>query len=291
VLRRLCPPDGAPDFGFEVDFYGLRYRGTPANFLDWTVFFYGAYSKSELTLLSYAVACLRAAEQSVVYLDVGTNVGHHLLFMSARVDRAYGFEPWPPVFERALEKLALNSLGNARVFFIALGDREAQLRFYPPSTGNQGTGSFVESWGADGNDRSGAPAILQVSAGDEVLEAEHIGDVGIIKIDVEGFETSVCRGLTRTFKRCRPFVLMELSADAARDLGSEERLRSSFYQDALMFRLVTRRHSFRLEPYRFTAEPAELFVVPDEYGSKIGRLLTSERRSNQWLNSNPVRDV
>jgi FkbM family methyltransferase len=290
VLRRLCPPDTAPDLGFEVDFYGLRYRGTLANFLDWTVFFYGAHSKSELTLLSHAVACLRAAERSVVYLDVGTNVGQHLLFMSARVDRAYGFEPWPPIFELAREKLALNNLGNTRVFPVALGDREARLRFYPPSTANQGTGSFVESWGADGNDRCGAPAILQVSAGDGVLEAEQIDDVGIIKIDVEGFEASVCRGLTRTFKRCRPFVLMELSAEAAREFGSEERLRSSFYQDVLMFRLVTRRHSFRLEPYRFTAEPAEVFIVPSEYGVTIERLLISELRSHKWLNSDPVRD-
>jgi FkbM family methyltransferase len=214
----------------------------------------------------------------VVYLDVGTNVGHHLLFMAARVDRAYGFEPWPQVCERAVEKLALNNLSNARVFPIALGDCEQQLRFYPPSTANQGTGSFVESWGTGANDQEGAPVIMHVVAGDQLLKAEEISDIGIIKIDVEGFEASVCRGLTQTLNRWRPFVLMELSAEAAREFGSEERFRGTFYPDALAFRLVTKRHRFWLEQYRFTLRPVEVLIVPSEYGTKIQQLLISGHR-------------
>jgi FkbM family methyltransferase len=287
IVRRLCPPDAPPALDFEVGFYGLRYRGTLANFLDWTVFFYGAYCAAELVLLSHAARCLRAAGQPVVYLDVGANVGHHLLFMSKRVDQAYGFEPWKPVFDRAVEKLQLNHCVNARVFPLALGERNASLRFFPPCGPNQGTGSLVQSWSSGGNADQGAPITVKVSAGDELIAAEQIGKVGIIKIDVEGYEAAVCRGMAQTLLRCRPFVLLELSPQGVRELGSGQRFKSSFYPDALIFRLRNRRHSFRLEPYCFGEGLAELFIVPAEQGAALERALGG-RRWRRWLSQDSI---
>jgi FkbM family methyltransferase len=276
MLRLLCPPDAALDLPFEVDFYGLRYRGTLASFLDWTVFFYGAYCRAELALLSCAADCLHAAGRPVTYLDVGTNVGHHLLFMSPRVERAYGFEPWAPVLERAREQLALNHLRNAEIFALALGERNGHLQFYPPASANHGTGSFVESWGAAERDRAAAPLILEVRVGDELLEERRIGNAGVVKIDVEGFEAPVCRGLSRTFSRFRPFVLMELSAQGAREFGSEDALRLGLYPAAQILRVHSRgRHGLELRPYRFKEELAELFIVPDEYRAPIEAALNS----------------
>ena len=43
---------------FEIDFFGLSYSGNLNNFIDWTVFYYGAYAVDELRLLAaLADAC------------------------------------------------------------------------------------------------------------------------------------------------------------------------------------------------------------------------------------------
>jgi FkbM family methyltransferase len=272
LLRLLCSPDAPPDLGFEVAFYGLRYAGNLRNFLDWTVFFYGTQSRSELEVLAHAEACLRSAGRRVVYVDVGTNVGQHLLFMSSRADQAYGFEPWQPVRERARAKLALNNVSNAEVFPVALGEANGRRRFYPPLTANEGTGSFLESW-SEGNERGGAAVFLEVRNGDEFLKSAKISDVGIMKIDVEGSEASVCRGLTETIQHDRPFVLMEMSAQGARDFGSEYNLRRCLYDGAHLFRLGGGRYETRLQAYRFDESLAEILIVPPEHHELMARFV------------------
>jgi FkbM family methyltransferase len=276
VLRLLCPPDAPPDLGFEVDFYGMRYAGNLKSFLDWIVFFYGVHAKAELEIMAHAAHCLRAAGRRVVYVDVGTNAGHHLLFMSAQADQAYGFEPWQPVLESARAKLTLNNVTNTQVFPIALGEVNERQRFYPPATPNEGTGSFLEAW-PGGNDHQGAPVFLEMRNGDEFFKSANITNVGIFKIDVEGSDASVCRGLAETIRRDRPFILMELSAQGARDFGSEQNLKSCLYDGAQLFRLDSRRHrKTRLEPYSFEEALTELFVVPPEYRDQMLALVAAQ---------------
>jgi len=270
LVRLLCSPDAAPDFNFEVDFYGLRYIGNLRNYLDWAVFFFGAHAKSELEVMAQAAACLRSSGRPVVYLDVGANVGHHLLFMSAQADQSYGFEPWIPALQRADALLALNRVSNTRLFPVALGEADEMRRYYPPRTANQGSGSFVEDWFGL-NDVESASVFLDVRNGDQFLKSATVRDVGILKIDVEGSEASVVRGLRETIRRDRPFVLMEISGHAARDFGSEENLRDCLYDNAHFCRLSGGRHKFHLQPYCFdeslgntTSDLAELLIVPPE---------------------------
>jgi FkbM family methyltransferase len=239
------------------------------------VFFFGAHAKSELEVMAHAAECLRSSGRPVVYVDVGANVGHHLLFMSAHADQGYGFEPWSPVLERARALLALNSVSNARLFPVALGEANEIRRYYPPRTSNQGSGSFVEDW-FDLNDHEAAPVFLDVRNGDEFLESANISGVGIIKIDVEGSEASVCRGLRETIQRDRPFVLLEISGSAARDFGSERNLRHCLYDNAHFFRLGGGRHKTHLEPYCFhesldnnTSDLAEVLIAPPEQREKL----------------------
>jgi FkbM family methyltransferase len=274
LVRLLCSPDAAPDFNFEVNFYGLRYAGNLQNYLDWAVFFFGAHAKSELEVMAHAAECLRSSRRPVVYVDVGANVGHHLLFMSVHADQGYGFEPWSPAVKRARALLALNRISNSELFPVALGEANELRRYYPPRTSNQGSGSFVEDW-FDLNDHEAAPVFLDVRKGDEFLKSVNIGGVGIVKIDVEGSEASVCRGLRETIQRDRPFVLLEISGRAARDFGSEQNLRGCLYDNAHIFRLSGGRHKTHLEPYCFDkslnnrAHLEEVLIVPPEHSRKF----------------------
>src|SRR5271157_3775040 len=82
LIRLLCNPDTAAPVAFEVDFFGLRYRGSLSDFIDWSVYFYGAYARNELSVLRQFAALLHGEHRRVVYLDVGVNVGQHLLFIA-----------------------------------------------------------------------------------------------------------------------------------------------------------------------------------------------------------------
>jgi Methyltransferase FkbM domain len=167
------------------------------------------------------------------------------------------------------------------LFPFALGEADERRRYFPPRTSNQGSGSFVEDW-FNLNDKDAPPIFLDVRNGDEFLESANISGVGIVKIDVEGSEASVCRGLKKTIQRDRPFVLLEISGHAARDFASERSLRGCLYDDAHFFRLSGGRHRTHLQPYCFdeslsnnTSDLAEVMIVPPEqrerFTSSFGR--------------------
>src|ERR1700742_2392665 len=67
----VMAPEKAPDYLFEVDFYGKKYRGNLADYIDWMVFAYGSYASSELALLKDAVGYLRQKRPSPIqFVDV-----------------------------------------------------------------------------------------------------------------------------------------------------------------------------------------------------------------------------
>ncbi len=51
VIRHFADPNLQTPNPYEVEFFGMRYRGDLSNFIDWSVYFYGAYEKANLALL------------------------------------------------------------------------------------------------------------------------------------------------------------------------------------------------------------------------------------------------
>jgi hypothetical protein len=76
IIRFFHNPDTCSPESFIAPFFGAKYAGNFDTFIDWSVYYYGAYAKEELRLFD---DFLRTMEQPVV-LDVGANIGHHTLF-------------------------------------------------------------------------------------------------------------------------------------------------------------------------------------------------------------------
>ena len=263
LLRMIIHPDRGYDLPFEVDFFACRYRGNTKNFLDWTVLLYGAYSPYELSVLDRAARYLRRQSRRVVYLDIGANVGHHLLFMSGLADECYGVDPNGSVLNQAREQIDLNHIKNTKLYEIALGEKNQTESYFPPNTANEGTGSFLADW-PGGN--SGTPIPVEVRKADEFLAEQGIVNVNIVKIDVEGFEPAVIRGLKTVFERERPFILLELSPEGLNELGGEAGLRSCLFNDAKVFRVKgDYRFAHSLEPHQFEPHLSEMLIVPAEH--------------------------
>lgn len=199
VVRRFAPPDRGVSNTFETDFFGLRYRGDLKSFIDWSIYYYGAYCREELDLLRN----LLTAKPGSVFLDVGANVGQHSLFASQYASAVHSFEPYPPVATQFAANVDLNRLKNITIHQIGLGSRDATLAYSAPATGNLGTGTFSLTA------NKGEQLTLQVRNGDAYLRKLGLTTVDVIKIDTEGFEIEVLRGLVETMKAFRPVVFLE----------------------------------------------------------------------------------
>ena len=256
VLYRLANPNLMPDQPFEVDFHGFRYSGSLGTYLDWWVYFFGGYEQAQLRLLAEL-----AGDELPLFVDVGANVGHHSLYMARHSSLIHAFEPYAVVRTSLERKIRENRLENVVVHPVGLGEESAELPFFAPRYPNTGTGSFVVGHAAANNVPS---TTLRVVNGDEYFEAHGIRGVGLMKIDVEGFELHVLRGLSQTLERDRPTIVMELGGGAA-----AEELLAAMPHDYSVLRFHpegTTRYS--LAPFRW-GQSGEVVLLPGERAARI----------------------
>jgi FkbM family methyltransferase len=262
LLRLGCNPDTCEPYGFEVDFFGLRYQGDLSEFLDWSVFMYGSYAYSELSLLQALSDEMRRRAGSVNFFDVGANTGHHTLFMSQHADRVLAFEPSPDARAAMVARISLNRLTNVDVTPVGLGQRDEQLRYFTPAGRNSGGGTLLPE-----NDRGQyeESILVPVRNGDEFIEERSLPRLDILKIDTEGFESFVLRGLRKHIAKDRPVILTEISDRTRQHLLSDDEFRALLYERAI-FAEVTGRAGcrFKLLPFNH-ATACEVLIVPPEW--------------------------
>lgn len=219
VIRFAVKVGGDYDHQFNVDLFGYSYAGSLKNLLDWNIYFYETYEQEILDLIKHLAAC----GPGQVFLDVGANLGHHSLFASRHFSKVLAFEPYPPVRARLLDVVKQNSIGNIAVHGAGLGSATAEVSFFAPPDTNLGSGSFRPQY----SELNTPYALLQVVVGDEYLK-DKINAVDVIKIDVEGYESEVLKGLRLTLERYRPGVILELSDSTVKQMGSSSGLLDLF---------------------------------------------------------------
>jgi FkbM family methyltransferase len=118
------------------------------------------------------------------YLDLGMNIGSVAIpLLKRRTDiRCIGVEAAPWIFEYLLHNVKANGLqGRINCINKALADREVgPLPFYSPH-GQFGKGSLSPVFTQDA-------IMVDTITIDNLLHSQHISRVGMIKIDIEGFE-------------------------------------------------------------------------------------------------------
>ena len=174
----------------------LLFQLYPGEFIDCGIFVDGIFERRFLELLS------KGLRSKSTFLDVGANIGNHALYLRHQFEHVHCFEPNPEAARRLRKNLSLNSATNITVHEIGLGERSASLPFLPAGPGHLGEGSFSHSAGH-------GQVMLSVRRGDDYLAEQHIDGIDFIKVDVEGFEREVLRGLRDTVQRHRPIVAFE----------------------------------------------------------------------------------
>ena len=223
LYRQLRRNGKTPDYAFSKDFYGLKYKGNLNNNIDANVFFYGAFEKPLLFFLRDTLNALITETPEAIFMDIGANVGHHSIFLSKFASQVLAFEPYPKVNMQFKQQIAHNNISNIQIFEIGLSDRRETLNYYAPTGNNEGIGSFDESSIGKGNTSYGK---LELREGDQVIESDSWKNIKLIKIDVEGFEKKVIKGLKRTIEEERPVIVCEITYGQQLSFVSIEELSS-----------------------------------------------------------------
>ena len=145
------------------------------------------------------------------FVDVGANVGYHVLLASGCVGdagRVVAIEASPKIFRALGENLSRNgNPPNVRAVNMAASDSCRTLSIYQGPVHNIGLSTTVAGRGLKRETEVAAAPL------GDLLEPQEIRGARLVKIDVEGAEDAVLRGMTGFLKSCRDDVeiLLELS--------------------------------------------------------------------------------
>jgi len=148
--------------------------------------------RGEMGSLEYLTNMLRSGD--TVY-DVGAHIGLYTVPFAKRVGpqgRVIAFEPAETTHDHLLQNLRLNTLANVRAFAKALGEQNSHARLY------HGEENTQQSLLPASNGQDLGHEMVEVVAGDLFVERERLPLPRLVKIDVEGYECAVLRGLSRT---------------------------------------------------------------------------------------------
>ncbi len=158
----------------------------------------------------------RAVTPGSVCMDIGANIGLHTLGMGRAAGphgRVFAIEPESRNFALLSENLRLNRIENVTLIRAAAGASPGRC-WIKRSESNLGD-HRVSSGPAPGSEE--VPLVTV----DEALRNTATGLVSFIKIDVQGYEPNVLRGMRATLqKNPNVVILMELAPQLLQDAGS-----------------------------------------------------------------------
>lgn len=128
------------------------------------------------------------------FIDVGANIGYFSL-LAAKINKTaqiVAIEAFPSIYERLLNNIRLNGLSNIRAIEMAASDATGELELYYSGSANEGrTTSMPNIFGS-------APISVKSSPLTAMLSEKDFSSMRLMKIDVEGVEASVVRGMQRS---------------------------------------------------------------------------------------------
>lgn len=144
--------------------------------------------------------------KGMTFLDVGAHIGRYTLragMMVGKEGKIIAVEPNRDNFDVLVRNIALNRLTNCIPLNLAAYSSDTELDlFHGPSSAEH---SIKEDFGK-GSQKVKSRAL------DNVLEEIGVKKVDMVKIDVEGAELEVLRGMEKTLTRDGPALIIEVVA-------------------------------------------------------------------------------
>jgi FkbM family methyltransferase len=255
----------------------LRGQQLPIDLMDRTTsvnIYRGFYERAELALLQ------RLVHPGDACVDVGANAGLYTLalrVLSGTAGSVVAFEPNPVMASKVRELVASTVGSPVTVIEAALGNEDgtATLHLFDGDSGL----ATLRGWDIDG---TGAVDVAMRRL-EDVQEVEALGEISLLKIDVESWEPQVLAGGWRLFDEGRVrAALVELATDASASAMAELLARLSGYQPLLiLFERRALRWQPRLRPLTLTELASgkhpwsNMLLLRDDAATDVGDLISA----------------
>lgn len=164
------------------------------------------------------------------FIDIGANIGCLSAIAAGYVGengQVHSFEPVPEYFRKLNALSKMNSRYNIVTNQFALGEKEELSKIYIEGPSDIGNNTFLpDSFDMDVKKSK----IIQVPVRrlDSYIKEKGLNNIKLIKIDVEGFEFPVLKGLSDYFAGCSragfcPPIICEIIPSAYSHLGYKVR--------------------------------------------------------------------
>lgn len=178
----------------------------PKEYISSQILCYGLHEKN---LLEFIFSILPKKYKRGICIDVGANIGNHSLFFSNYYDEIHAFEPVSSTFKALELNVLINGLfSKIKTYNIALSSINSRLRFFEDHSGDIGRSKIASQ--DEIKPKETIEYIIQTLKGDKYFSGSI--NINIIKIDAEGHETNVIKGLSKSISLNHPIILFEANA-------------------------------------------------------------------------------
>ena len=166
---------------------------------------HGSYNKDETNFVKKCI------QPNSIVVDVGAHIGYYTLLMAKLAGYVHAFEPNKENFAILEKNVALNALGNVKLYNAAASDKKGSTLLYKCESNSGMHRLYPSNWCHGGHD------VVETMRLDDVLDR-----ADFIKMDIEGAEYCALKGMERILSE-RPTLFMEFDPPSITESGAEPR--------------------------------------------------------------------
>jgi len=152
--------------------------------------------------------------QGMTVFDIGADIGYYSLLLAKLVGPTglvFSFEPIPKAKWYLDKNIEMNGLDNVRSFDFALFDEPGVACLEAPLT--------LSKINLSKKKLSGKDIQVEMKVFDEWKAKGELNRVDLVKLDVEGAELNVLRGMKATLQNQKPAILVEVHSQELKSFG------------------------------------------------------------------------
>jgi len=204
-IRRMKMPN--KDIILPLDDLRILVRNPRQSFIGRSLYLEGIWERKETQFLPSVV------KPGMTILDIGADIGYYTLLFAKLVGqgRVFSFEPIPKAKWYLDYNIELNCLQNVRTLSFALFDKTGEVCLEDPFTKSK---INLSKKNISEND-----IIVEMKVYDDWKYEEGIDHLDLVKIDVEGAELNILKGMKDTLESDGPGLLIEVHPQQLESFG------------------------------------------------------------------------
>lgn len=156
-------------------------------------------------------------KEGMTVVDIGANLGYYTLLEASIVGekgQVYALEPVPKNFDILCKNININGFKNIKSYCIAVSNKSGTAKITLTNASNWGSMLEIEAEAVSDymkqKMRSLARQTIEIETItlDEFLVKETVNRVNLIRMDVEGYEVEVVKGMLKTLKNTPPPLML-----------------------------------------------------------------------------------